>query len=44
MNYYQERNNKVKKPRDIRLLEIKPEDIKDVERLIKRIKELTERL
>lgn len=38
MNYYQKRNYKVKKPRDLRLLEIKSEDIKDVERLIKRIK------
>ena len=34
---YQERNYKVKKPRDL-WLEIRPEDIKAVERLIQSIK------
>lgn len=38
MNPYQEKNYKIKKPRDLRLLEIKSEDIKAVERLIQMIK------
>lgn len=38
MNYYQEENYKIKKPRDLSLSEIKPQDISNIEMCIKRIK------
>lgn len=38
MNHYQETNYKIKKPRELSLSEIKPQDIVNIEVLIQRIK------